>query len=105
MRSETWILGGSHLPDAVTWLDERLIETIVKDRQKLTGRYEQPGNNHISRWPRAIPHYSVKWENTLRSLKAKPPIFLHGNYLGTIGLSRIYSRSRELAKTMKEMYG
>lgn len=105
MRSETWIFGGSHLPECVTWSDERLVETIVKDRQKLTGRFELPRNSEISRWPRAIPHYSVKWETTLKNIKAKPPIFLHGNYLGAIGLARIYSRSRELAQQMKEMYG
>lgn len=105
MRSETWIFGGTHLPECVTWSNEQLVEAIVKDRQRLTGRYDLPANSEFSRWPRAIPHYSTKWESTLKNLKAKPPIFLHGNYLGVLGLSRIYSRSRELAKTLKEMYG
>jgi protoporphyrinogen/coproporphyrinogen III oxidase len=104
-RSETWIFGGYKREDFLTWSDEQIAETIVKDRQRLTGRFEQPTSFDITRWPRAIPHYSVAWEKTLKNVNAKPPLFLHGNYLGVIGLSRIYSRSRALAKSIQELYG
>jgi len=102
-RSETWIFGGSLRPDLVTWSDEQIIGALVKDRERLSGSKEPPTSYEISRWPRAVPHYNVAWEKTLRELKPKTPLFLHGNYLGGLGLSRIYSRSRQLARRMSEI--
>ena len=65
----------------------------------------RPLNYRITRWSRGIPHYTVAWEKALKDLAVDPPLFLHGNYLGQIGLARIYARSRKLAAQIKEMYG
>lgn len=104
-RSETWIFGGHGRADFLTWSDEQIHSAIVKDRERLSGRYEEPLKIEVTRWPRAIPHYTVAWEKRLKTLNPKPPLFLHGNYLGALGLSRIYSRSRQTAKTIQELYG
>ncbi|MBX3022662.1 MAG: FAD-dependent oxidoreductase [Bdellovibrionales bacterium] len=107
VRSETWILGGASQRNSVDLSDEQILEAIQADRSRLNKgtAVAAPLDYKITRWPRAIPHYTLAWERTLLALNPKPPLFLHGNYLGEIGLSRIYSRSRRLAQQIKEMYG
>jgi oxygen-dependent protoporphyrinogen oxidase len=104
-RSETWILGGALQPGIVALSDDELKEAILKDREKLIGVSSGPLEVQITRWPRAIPHYTVQWERILKNLNIPHPLFLHGNYLGGIGLSKIYQRSIRLAGQMKEIYG
>lgn len=105
LRSESWIMGGAAYPEITAWSDEQVIESIVRDRERLTGRRQEPVGYHITRWPRAIPHYTVEWERALQSLQVPPPLYLHGNYLGQLGLSRILNRSISLAAQIKENYG
>jgi len=105
MRTESWILGGAAHPAITAWSDDQVIESIVQDRRRLMGSNERPVSFHIVRWGRAIPHYTVEWESALKSLHIPPPVYLHGNYLGQIGLARILKRSMELADTIKENYG
>ena len=103
-RSETWIFGGAGHPDICQLSDAQLIERIVSDRHRLNGREEYPLASHITRWPRALPHYTVEWEKTLRTLNVERPLFLHGNYLGALGLGAILARSKALAQEIKELY-
>ncbi|NJL25286.1 MAG: hypothetical protein HC902_08975 [Calothrix sp. SM1_5_4] len=65
----------------------------------------EPEHLQITRWARALPHYTVEWERALKSLRCEPPIFLHGNYLGQIGLARILAGSKKLAARIKAMEG
>ncbi len=105
-RSETWILGGALHLGAVKWSDEEILSHILKDRARLMpGATGQPLDFKVSRWPRAIPHYTVQWEKFVKSLKVERPLFLHGNYLGAIGLSRIHRSSMQLAEQIKDIYG
>ncbi len=93
-HSETWIFGGALDPDVVSLNDEELISTILEDRARF---YRQPSNPlavHIKRWPNTLPHYSVDLERTLAKLPAPPSnIGLVGNYLGRIGLAKIFERA------------
>jgi oxygen-dependent protoporphyrinogen oxidase len=100
-RSETWILGGALQPGLIAKTDEELLELIAKDREKLTGRKAEPLSVKITRWPRALPHYTVQWEKHLANLEVPKLIYLHGNYLGALGLSKIYQRSIKLAARIK----
>lgn len=104
-RSETWILGGALQPGVAALSDENLRDIIVKERQRVLGNYEEPLEMNITRWPRAIPHYTVQWERIVKEIKVQRPLFLHGNYLGGIGLARIYQRSIALARELKDLYG
>ncbi len=106
-RSEAWILGGALQLGAAGWSDEELINNILKDRARLMPGSEgrRPLEFRVHRWPRAIPHYTVQWEKIVKTLKVERPLFLHGNYLGGIGLSRIHRRSIELAEQIKDIYG
>lgn len=104
-RSETWIFGGAADPEVKDRTDAQIRESLLQDRSRLTGKTSLPLDMIITRWPRAIPHYTVQWEKVLADLKVPKPLFLHGNYLGAIGLSRIYQRSKHLAAQIKEIYG
>lgn len=105
-RSETWILGGARYPDITAHDDQRILDAIAKDRERLGARRDaEPIDFKITRWNRAIPHYTLDWEKTLMTINPEPPLFLHGNYLGEIGLARIYARSQRLSRQLKELYG
>lgn len=96
--SETWIFGGALDPEIVKLNDEEIRENILADREKLYGRREDPLAAHITRWPFALPHYSLELEHILTKLPAPPPnIALVGNYLGRIGLAKILERAAYIA--------
>lgn len=102
-RSETWILGGALDPRIIELSDEELEAIIATDHARFTGRNETPLGIHITRWPRALPHYDLTLERTLPMLGTMPSgIVLAGNYLGGIGLARILDRSAAAAEEMLE---
>lgn len=105
VRAESWIIGGALNPSALTASDPEVIEAILADRRRLHGHTAPPLTYQITRWQRAIPHYTCEWEEALRELKSEPPLYLHGNYLGQLGLSRILSRSVSLAAEIKANHG
>lgn len=93
-HSETWIFGGALDPDVVNLSDEELTSSILADRARFYGRQDSPLAVHIKRWPNALPHYSIDLERTLVNLPEPPPnIALAGNYLGRIGLAKIFERA------------
>lgn len=87
------------------WNDSQIRQAILKDRETLSGLKADPLYMKVNRWPRAIPYYSTEWEQTLSRLNVQAPLFLHGNYLGGIGLAKIYQRSIKLAREIQELYG
>lgn len=108
-RSETWMYGGAdelrYDKNINSLSDQELKDLLLKDRKSagLTGDLLEM---QITRWPRAIPHYTVELEKLLRQGIMTPShIFLHGNYLGGLGLSKILERSFELANKLKGLYG
>lgn len=107
-RSEAWILGGALDPAIVDLSDDELGTIIAADHARFTGRRETPLGMHITRWPRALPHYDLTLERTLATLPALPPrVTLAGNYLGGIwrggiGLSKILDRSAAATEEMLE---
>ncbi len=103
VRSESWIFGGARNPEVLNWSDEEVKEKILQDRARLGGNAEAL-SIHIRRWPKALPHYTTEWEELLPQLNPPAPLYLHGNYLGALGLSRILKRSKDLAKTIQERY-
>jgi oxygen-dependent protoporphyrinogen oxidase len=93
-HGETWIFGGALDPDIVELEDKELSEAISRDRERFFGKVDRPVATHITRWPRALPHYSLKLERILAELPAPPPnVALVGNYLGRIGLAKILERA------------
>ncbi len=91
MDSETWILGGALNTHVLNLTDAQILSLISIDRGRLVGYREEPEGTKITRWPEALPHYSLELETALESLPnyVPPNVVLHGNYLGQIGLGQI----------------
>ncbi|MGE5522435.1 MAG: protoporphyrinogen/coproporphyrinogen oxidase [Rhodospirillaceae bacterium] len=101
--SETWILGGAsgasalRASDLMQLTDEQLIDLIVDERRSAFGNDERPVGYRVTRWPESIPHYSVDLELALPKLQhGTNNVFLHGNYMGHIGLAKILDRAAAL---------
>jgi protoporphyrinogen oxidase len=93
-RSETWIL-----PETES-SDETVIKKISLDSQRLTPNVQTAVlATHITRWREALPQYSPALEELLKTLPIQNNrLHLHGNYLGSLGLSQILIRSKVLAE-------
>ncbi len=105
--SETWILGGAtgasavRAADLMQLDDARLIDIVVEERRSAFGKDERPAGYRVTRWPEAIPHYSVDLELALPVLeRGADNLFLHGNYMGHIGLAKILDRAAALPQQL-----
>jgi protoporphyrinogen/coproporphyrinogen III oxidase len=101
--AETWMLGGAAgatTADPAALLmstDEEIVALILRERERAFNKAATPAGHVITRWPRAIPHYTIELERVLpRLLQGAKNIFLHGNYLGQIGLAKILERASAL---------
>jgi len=93
-HAETWIFGGALDPDVLKLSDEEITGTILSDRARFYQRKDKPLAIHITRWPNALPHYSVELERLLTNLPEPPrDTAFVGNYLGRIGLAKILERA------------
>jgi len=103
-HAETWIFGGALDAEVVNLTDEKFRETIAAERERFYGRHDEPLDMRVTRWPSAIPHYTIELEKLLTNLPAPPKnVALVGNYLGRVGLAKILERAAfvadELART------
>ena len=102
-HSETWILGGALDREVLQLDDQALQQLIVAERQHLYGGHDEALAIHITRWPAALPHYSIELERILSKLPPAPPqVGLVGNYLGRIGLSGIIERAAAVAGNFRK---
>jgi protoporphyrinogen/coproporphyrinogen III oxidase len=103
-RSETWILGGAFHREITSLSDERIGEKIREDRKRLF-KDQEPTGIVVTRWPKALPHYTLEMKEILKHLQPKSGIYLTGNYLGAIGLSRILEFNERLAEKIARDLG
>lgn len=105
--SETWIIS----QDLQSYSAEQIKIHVMMDRQRLFPHQTQPLECYITQWPKAIPAYNQNLQNFLENYQqtakalAKKNIYLTGNYLGKIGLAKIYDQNIALAKKLKVHYG
>jgi oxygen-dependent protoporphyrinogen oxidase len=105
-HAETWIFGGALDRDIVGLSDDQIRETLLNDRERFYGKTDTPLATHITRWPTALPHYSVDLERNLLHLAVPPPnIALVGNYLGKIGLAKILERGAYVVEKIAKDWG
>jgi oxygen-dependent protoporphyrinogen oxidase len=100
-HAETWIFGGALDPGVVKFTDAEFEGLIGSERERFYGKRDQPLDSHVTRWPGALPHYSIEFEKLLAALPAPPRhVSLVGNYLGRIGLAKILERAAFVAETL-----
>lgn len=102
--NETWILGGRQAGDILNAPDSEILKYIAEERFKVFGIKDGILDYRLHRWKNTLPLYDLELEKVLQELKSQPQgrIFLHGNYLGGIGLSKILDRSDELAEEIEK---
>ena len=80
----------SLIPHSVSGIDEDLRHQLEADRAVLTGRHERPVAVYITPRPNALPLYDTAILRTAAAVEALPPgLALAGNYLGSLGVSRL----------------
>jgi oxygen-dependent protoporphyrinogen oxidase len=107
-NSETWIVANTAKPD------DEMISDLISDRQRIMGTNENPEFCSINRWPKALPLYGRELEKILsegdfkngsisgvRLSESKFPVYLTGNYLGIIGLTKILDYNLRLADRLE----
>jgi oxygen-dependent protoporphyrinogen oxidase len=97
-HSETWIFGSS-MPELQSQSDEFFMESIKVARQKVWHASESPMEYKINRWPGAIPLYGLDLEKALTKLASQSHgkrLYLMGNYLGELGLNRLFHGAKSL---------
>lgn len=102
-HAETWIFGGALDADVVHLSDPEFGELIAAERERFYGQKDEPLDSRVTRWPNALPHYSIELEKILTTLPAPPDnIGLVGNYLGRIGLAKILERAAAVAEKFSQ---
>jgi len=102
-HAESWIFGGALDPDVVDLNDDQFARMIASERERFYGVRDEPLAVHVTRWPNALPHYTIDLERLLTTLMAPPAdISLVGNYLGRIGLAKILERAAVVAEQFND---
>jgi oxygen-dependent protoporphyrinogen oxidase len=97
-HAETWIFGGALDAEAVNLTEEEFAQTIAAERDRFYGRRDETLGMRLTRWPSALPHYTIELERILTTLPAAPQnVALVGNYLGRVGLAKILERAAFVA--------
>lgn len=99
--SETWIFGGTRSAKIFERSDLEVLQVIQTERKRLVKGYSEFSEYRIHRWKRGLPHYTPSLEKTLEDLNLPKKLYLNGNYLGGIGLSKILARTQELATKVR----
>ena len=115
LRSETWIysveagfLSTEALAKGVSrpgGVDEgRLQRWLEADRAVLTGRHERPVAVYITPRPNALPLYDTAILRAAAAAEELPPTFaLAGNYLGSLGVSRLVDGGAAAASRLQRI--
>lgn len=102
-HAETWIFGGALDPYVGSLSDQEFAVLIAAEREQFFGKNDDVLGMHVTRWPNALPHYSIDLERILMTLPAPPSnIGLVGNYLGRIGLAKILERAACVAEDFRK---
>ena len=86
--------------------DQAVADIIASERERFYGAHNEPIEVRITRWPKALPHYTVELEKILSTMPSPPEnIALVGNYLGRIGLAKILERAAVVADQVRTACG
>lgn len=98
----TTFAGGSRNPNAATLDDAALLDGVLGDLATYLGVKGRPAFHRFTRWPRAVPQYTVGYAETLAALDraeaAHPGFFLGGHYRDGISLGQCLLAGGRLAR-------
>lgn len=87
----TTYLGGERYPELALLPEDKLVELVCADLQKLLGVRGQPTFRHVVVYPRAIPQYNVgygRFKELMTKIEAEAPgFYLAGHYRDGVSLS------------------
>jgi protoporphyrinogen/coproporphyrinogen III oxidase len=101
--SETWIFGGAQFAgprreQLLSLSDEDFVDMIVIERKRVFGSDLRPEQVSVTRWPKALPHYTTDLEKNLEVInRNNKEVFLIGNYIGGIGLTKILEQASQVS--------
>ena len=98
VHAETWIFGGAQAgSDFLSKSDQQFVNTIQDERARVFGLKDSAVEVNVTRWPRALPHYTIELEKLLSEIEVvENNVALIGNYMGGIGLAQILLKASEL---------
>ena len=102
----TSFVGGAFEPDAVTWSDERIWETVCSELKQVLHTSEMPEPIALLRHTRAIPQYRIgheQWVAALRlALEETPGLFITANYLEGVSVPACIEQGERTAHAVAE---
>ncbi len=122
LTNETWIFG----EEALAKNETQILEDIRMDRKRLSGREIEIRFSEIFRWDKVLPLYGLELESVLngdlfvkaaqtlpnsslevfwqgaRLSESAMPLYLTGNYLGGIGLTKILTYNDRLSERIQK---
>ena len=87
----TTYVGGERYPELALLPEDKLVELVCADLQKLLGVRGQPTFRHVVLYPRAIPQYNVgygRFKELMTTIETQAPgFYLAGHYRDGVSLS------------------
>ena len=96
--SFTMILGGLNNTEIINKKTEELEKIICEEAKQILKAQKNPDEIIITKWHKAIPHYSLQHQQNLQLISHKLPqnTVLFGNYTGNIGIRQMVDKAFQL---------
>jgi oxygen-dependent protoporphyrinogen oxidase len=102
----TTFLGGAFEPDALTWPDERVWQTVCTELKQVLKIADQPVPVALHRHQHAIPQYNIgheRWVEQLgNELKNSPGLFITANYIQGVSVPACIEHGARTAQAVAE---
>jgi len=102
----TSFLGGRRNPDLVAAPDDELLQTVRNELERLVAARGTPLFSEITRWPRAIPQYTIghlqRIARVERAEQDLPGLNFCANYRGGVSISDCITNGEAMALTVLE---
>jgi len=102
--SENWIFSDAAESRFRNSSEPEIFQFLQECRHGIFGETLPISEIGVKHWTPALPCYDLTLEEVLQDLNPPPGIYLHGNYLGQIGLTAILERSQNLALKIQQTH-
>lgn len=102
----TSFLGGRRNPALVAVPDEELLPTVRDELERLVAARGTPLVSEITRWPRAIPQYTIGHLQRIAQIEQAerelPGLYFCANYRGGVSISDCITNGEAMAHTVRD---